>query len=202
MKSWYFDKYYFAVSLFNNGFFNKSASAAHSRYQAQQEMGFLFSFLSLPQPRTGPISQKWVCLPWLDSVGTFTLCDTSCSCFSLSQQWRWSVKSTSVPVTSWLARLSPFVTALDWKLILLICSVNREPSGPLVALELKDPPACRVCLEREEVLAFLDPRETESVWRDDFLTLNTETSGLSYDFFSPPLSTGWHWRKRTRGCPR
>ena len=41
--------------------------------------------------------------------------------------------------------------------------VPREPSVLLVAPELKDPPACRVCLEREEALAFLDPKETELV---------------------------------------
>lgn len=67
------------------------------------------------------------------------------------------------------------------ELSLSICSANREPSGLLGALELKDPPACRECLEKEEVLAFLDPRETESVWRDDVLTFNTKTTALSFD---------------------
>lgn len=38
---------------------------------------------------------------------------------------------------------------------------NREPLDLLAPLELKDPPACRVCLEKEELLAFLDPKETE-----------------------------------------
>lgn len=50
---------------------------------------------------------------------------------------------------------------LIFLLIVYFCCVNREPSGLLVPLELKDPPDCRVCLEKEEVLAFLDPRETE-----------------------------------------
>lgn len=38
---------------------------------------------------------------------------------------------------------------------------NRVPSDPLAPLELKDPPACRVCPEKEEVLAFPDPKGTE-----------------------------------------
>lgn len=38
---------------------------------------------------------------------------------------------------------------------------NREPLVLPAPLELKDPPGCRVCPEREEALAFLDPKETE-----------------------------------------
>lgn len=45
--------------------------------------------------------------------------------------------------------------------LFLLC--NREPSDLPVLAEPKDPPACRVCPEREALLAFLDPKETESV---------------------------------------
>lgn len=152
------------------------------------------------------MSHKWVCPSWLNSVGTFSLCDSSSFCSSHCYQGRSSVKSTNVPSRHDSPPLT-FCHRAGLELSLSICSVNREPSGLLVALELKDPPAFRGCLENEEVLASLDPRETESVWRDDFLTLNTKTSGLSFDcsgfFFCPfPIVVGWHWRKRTRGCPR
>lgn len=38
---------------------------------------------------------------------------------------------------------------------------NRELSGLLVPLELKDLLACKVCPENVELLEFLDPKETE-----------------------------------------
>lgn len=37
----------------------------------------------------------------------------------------------------------------------------RELLDLLVLLELRDPLACRVCLERGELPAFLGPKETE-----------------------------------------
>ena len=37
----------------------------------------------------------------------------------------------------------------------------REPLDLLVVLELRDPPACRVCLERGELVASQELRETE-----------------------------------------
>lgn len=40
----------------------------------------------------------------------------------------------------------------------------REPLDPLVVEELRDPLACKVCLEREEVLAFPALRETGVMW--------------------------------------
>lgn len=53
-----------------------------------------------------------------------------------------------------------------------------------MALEHRDPPACRECPEKEEALAFLDPRETESVLTDDCLILHHAKTGvLSFDWF-------------------
>lgn len=40
----------------------------------------------------------------------------------------------------------------------------REPLGRVVVQELRDPPVCKACLEREEVLEFLDRRETGVTW--------------------------------------
>lgn len=40
----------------------------------------------------------------------------------------------------------------------------KEPLDPVVAQELRDLLVCKACLEREEVLAFLDPRETGVMW--------------------------------------
>lgn len=40
----------------------------------------------------------------------------------------------------------------------------REPLDLLVVEELRDPPDCKACQEREEVLGFLDPRETGVMW--------------------------------------
>lgn len=37
----------------------------------------------------------------------------------------------------------------------------RDRLDPQVVLEPRDPPVCRVCLEREGLAASLDPRETE-----------------------------------------
>lgn len=51
-----------------------------------------------------------------------------------------------------------------------VCLELLEPTGPrepldrVVPEELRDPPVCKACLEREEVLAFPDPRETGETW--------------------------------------
>lgn len=38
---------------------------------------------------------------------------------------------------------------------------DREPLGQLVVLDLRDPPACRVCQEREELVVSSEPKVTE-----------------------------------------
>ena len=84
----------------------------------------------------------------------------------------------------------------------------REPLDHLVLLDLRDPPACRVCLEREELVASQEPRETEwvtgvvtSEWIGEFKqskpVLLWFHEWITHCF--PFCLTGWQRTEGTRG---
>lgn len=93
------------------------------------------------------------------ALGRYHFC-VSDTCINKLKHVRCSVSRKVLLTLSYPKQLS--AVSADYHLNLLLLH-NREPSVLLVPLELRDPPACRVCLVKEEVPAFLDPKETELV---------------------------------------
>lgn len=192
MQSCYFDKMTSLYHYLATAFQQVLQRCTQSTPGRARNLIFFFFFSPSVSPACAElISQRWVCPSRLNSVRD----RPSLPYFSVAVKYEAGLNALS------RRDLPPrtFSRRAHWSAL-----ANREPSGPLVALEHRDPPACRECLEKEEALAFLDPRETESVLTDDCLTSTTLRPAschlIGFSTFS--IVAGWHWRERTWGRPR